>query len=124
MGVVYYANYYIWMEVARVEYCEAIGFRYRDMEVSDGILLAVAESNCRYLNAARYDDRIAIETTVSEINHRFLTFDYAMSAGGRRVATGSTRHIFLGRDFRPVRLPEKYRALFEAARHSRPDSEV
>ena len=45
MGVVYYANYLVWMEVARVEYCKAIGFRYRDMELEDGIFLAVAESN-------------------------------------------------------------------------------
>lgn len=116
MGVVYYANYYIWMEVARVEFCQEIGFRYRDMEVEDGILLAVAESNCRHLNAARYDEEIRISTSVSEANHRFVTFDYAMTAGGRRVATGRTRHIFLGRDFRPVRLPAKYQALFEAAR--------
>jgi hypothetical protein len=44
MGVVYYANHYIWMEVARVELCKARGFNYRDMELEDGILMAVAES--------------------------------------------------------------------------------
>ena len=40
MGVVYHANYLVWMEVGRVEYCRASGFRYRDMEPR-GILLAV-----------------------------------------------------------------------------------
>ncbi len=50
MGIVYYANYLVWMEVARVEYCRAIGFHYKDMELDDGILLAVAESHCRYLS--------------------------------------------------------------------------
>ncbi len=37
MGMVYYANYLVWMEVARVEYCKAIGFRYKDMELEDGV---------------------------------------------------------------------------------------
>ena len=27
MGAVYYANYLVWMEVARVEFCKALGFR-------------------------------------------------------------------------------------------------
>ncbi len=26
MGVVYYANYLVWMEVGRVEFCRAAGF--------------------------------------------------------------------------------------------------
>src|SRR5271165_820052 len=53
MGVVYHANYLIWMEVARTELCKRNGFRYRDMESGDGILLAVTEAHCRYLSAAR-----------------------------------------------------------------------
>jgi acyl-CoA thioester hydrolase len=113
MGVVYYANYLVWMEVARVEYCKAIGFSYREMEIEDGILLAVAEAHCRYLSAARFDDEITVATSVSEANYRFVTFDYAISVGERPIANGWTRHVFLNREFRPVRVPEKYRSLFE-----------
>jgi acyl-CoA thioester hydrolase len=111
MGVVYYANYYVWMEVGRVEYCRGMGFDYREME-ADGILLAVAESHCRYVRPARYDDEVTILTSVSDANRRFVTFDYEMSIAGRRAAVGQTRHIFLGRDLRPVRLTDKYAALF------------
>jgi acyl-CoA thioester hydrolase len=111
MGVVYYANYYVWMEVARVEYCRALGFRYKEME-ADGILLAVAESHCRYVSPARFDDEVSLLTSVSDANRRFVTFDYEMSVGNRRLAVGQTRHVFLGRDLRPVRLTDKYAALF------------
>ena len=41
MGVVYYANYIVWMEVGRVDYCKSVGFNYRDMERDVGVLLAV-----------------------------------------------------------------------------------
>ena len=112
MGVVYYANYLVWMEVARVEYCQAIGFRYKDMEQDDGILLAVAESHCRYLSPARFDDEVTVVTRVPEANRRFVTFEYEMSCDGRKLATGQTRHIYLSREFRPVRLPDKYLGLF------------
>ena len=62
MGVAYYANYLVWMEVGRVEYCKALGFRYRDMEIEDGVLLAVVEARCRYLLPARYDEEVIVET--------------------------------------------------------------
>jgi acyl-CoA thioester hydrolase len=111
MGVVYYANFFVWMEVARVEYCATLGFRYKDMEV-DGIVLAVAESHCRYLYPARFDDEVSVATTVSDANRRFVTFDYEMTCNGRRLAVGQTRHIFLSRELRPVKLLDKYATLF------------
>jgi acyl-CoA thioester hydrolase len=116
MGVVYYANYFVWMEVARVEYCRSVGFHYKDMELDDGVLLAVAESHCRYVSPAQFDDEIRIVTSVPDVNRRFVSFDYEMTCNGRRVAMGQTRHVFLKRDpqngLRPVRLPDKYATLF------------
>jgi len=112
MGVVYHANYLIWMEVARTELCKSLGFRYKDMEGSDGILLAVTEAQCRYLSAAKYDEEVAVQTTIADANRRFVTFEYEMACDGRRVATGRTKHIFLSREMRPVRLPDKYAPLF------------
>jgi acyl-CoA thioester hydrolase len=112
MGVVYYANYFVWMEVARVDYCHSIGFNYHEMERENGIFLAVAESNCRYRSPARFDEEITISTTATEASRRMVTFAYEMTCGGRRVATGQTRHVWVGRNMRPVQLPEKYAALF------------
>jgi acyl-CoA thioester hydrolase len=114
MGVVYYANYLVWMEVARVEYCKALGFRYRDMEQESGVLLAVVEAQCRYLYPARFDDEVVVETRIAAANSRLVSFNYEirLAEGGRRLATGSTRHMFCSREMKPVRLPAKYRAMF------------
>src|SRR5258705_769238 len=73
MGVVYYANYLVWMEVGRVELCRACGFNYRDMEREDGVLLAVAEANCRYAAPARYDDEVTVKTWIEAANPRMVT---------------------------------------------------
>ena len=114
MGVVYYANYLVWMEVARVEFCKALGFRYKDMELEDGVLLAVVEAQCRYLYPARFDEEVIVETRIAEANSRLVSFGYEMrlADADRKVATGSTRHIFCNREMKPARLPEKYRAAF------------
>ncbi|HEX6895796.1 MAG TPA: thioesterase family protein [Bryobacteraceae bacterium] len=114
MGVVYYANYLVWMEIGRAEYCRAAGVRYKDRESADGIRLAVVEAHCRYLHPARYDEEIAVETSIARANRRMVEFEYRMcdAATGRKLASGSTKHIFLGPDMTPVKLPEKYYAFF------------
>jgi acyl-CoA thioester hydrolase len=117
MGVVYYANYYVWMEVGRVDLCKACGFNYRDMEVEDGIFLAVAESECRYRYPARFDDEVIVKTWIREASTRIVIFDYEirMAEGDRVLATGSTRHVFVSREMQRARLPEKYYTLFGIA---------
>ena len=114
MGVVYYANYLIWMEVGRVDLCKACGFNYRDMEKDDGIYLAVAESHCRYRAPAHFDDEVIVKTWIEAANTRMVTFAYEirLTEGERRLATGSTRHVFVSRAMRPTHLPLKYHALF------------
>jgi acyl-CoA thioester hydrolase len=114
MGVVYYANYLVWMEVGRVALCKACGFNYRDMERDDGIVLAVAEADCRYSSPARFDDEVVIKAWIDQAGSRMVTFAYEMrlAEDDRKLATGRTRHVFLTRDLRPARLPQKYFRLF------------
>lgn len=114
MGVVYYANYLIWMELGRAEYCRAAGIRYRDMEVDDGILLAVVDAHCRYLRPARYDDEIAVKTWIAAATRRMVEFQYEIrnAQSGLELAAGETKHVFLSSGMRPVKLPEKYLASF------------
>jgi len=115
MGVVYHANYIVWMEIGRVEYFRAAGVRYRDLERDEGILLVVVEVHCRYHSAARYDEEVTIRTWVEESNSRMIRFGYEMTdaATGRRLATAETKHIFCGRDYKPKKLPRGLGSLFE-----------
>src|SRR5258708_39629079 len=90
MGVVYHGNYIIWMEVGRVELFRAHGLRYRDMEREGGVLLAVAEVQCRYRSPALYDEEVTVRTRVVDVNSRMLHLEYELLAveGGRLLATG------------------------------------
>jgi acyl-CoA thioester hydrolase len=114
MGVVYYSNYLVWMEVGRVEYCKNVGFNYRDMEREDGVVLAVAEAQCRYLHPARFDDEVAISTWIEHATRRTVTFGYEIrrAEDDRILARGETKHVFCGTNLRPTHMPEKYYAMF------------
>jgi acyl-CoA thioester hydrolase len=113
MGVVYYANYLIWMEVGRVGLVRSLGLDYKQLEQTEGLYLSVIEANCRYLYPARFDQEIAIETSIREANSRMVEFGYRVLSlnPDRLLATGTTRHIWLNRDFRPTRLPAQYQAM-------------
>ncbi len=110
MGVVYHANYLVWMELGRVEYCRTAGVRYRDMEQEDGVLLTVAKIDCRFLHPARYDEIILVETRVAKAHARLIAFHYRILRDDdqRLLAEGETTHVFCDRAMQPRKLPSKY----------------
>ena len=116
MGVVYYANYLVWMEVARVAYCREAGFEYRDMERLGGAFLVVTEARCRYRAPARFDDEIDLACWVVESRSRTVRFGYEMRRDGALLATGETLHTVTDVRGKMIRLPEQYRRYFPLTR--------
>jgi acyl-CoA thioester hydrolase len=116
MGVVYYANYLVWFEIGRSEFCRAHGFEYRDMEREDGLCIIVAEASCRYKASAHYDDEIVVNTCLRAVRKRVLIFEYEVyrQADNVLLAEGETTHVIVNREGRPCALPEKYREAFLA----------
>jgi len=114
MGVVYYANYLIYFEIGRVEYMRERGVAYKEMEIHDDSYIVVAESHCRHLRPARYDDLLRIRTRVAEARRRTIRFAYEIvnSASGVLLATGETLHVVCDSKGRPKTLPQKYRKYF------------
>jgi acyl-CoA thioester hydrolase len=101
------------MEVGRVEFWRSAGLRYRDMEREDGILLVVAEVNCRYSSASFYDEEVIIRTRIADSKPRMIRFEYEIVSGddGRLIATAETKHVFCSRDRKPIKVPAKYHAV-------------
>jgi acyl-CoA thioester hydrolase len=112
MGVVYYANYLVWFEVARTDWLRGAGWTYRAME-AEGLGLPVIESHCEYRASARYDDEIHIDTTARLVSPVRLAFDYRVTrpADDTLIASGYTGHASIDARGRPVRLPARVREL-------------
>jgi acyl-CoA thioester hydrolase len=115
MGIVYYANYFIYFEIGRVEYLRQKGLDYRRMELEDDSFTVVAEAKCRYRRPARYDDPLRIRTRVTTAKRRTVTFGYQIvhDETGEVLATGESVHVVCDRNGRPKPLPEKYHRFFD-----------
>jgi acyl-CoA thioester hydrolase len=114
MGVAYYANYFIWCEIGRVELLRQLGFDYKQMELEHNCHLPVVEASCRYKSPARYDDLITIETRVSGLRTSVIKFSYRLFASRSEspepilLADAETVHVSVDRNMVKCPLPEPY----------------
>jgi acyl-CoA thioester hydrolase len=114
MGIVYYANYLVWFEVGRVAWCKAKGFHYAEMESEDKRYLMVAEASCRYKAPAQFEQDIIVRTGLAKATDRIIHYRYEIcrKSTGQLLATGETTHVVADMNFRPARLPDRYRRYF------------
>lgn len=118
MGVVYYANYFVWCEIGRVEFFRQLGYDYKQMEIEDDCHLPVVEATCRYRAPARYDDEVAIETSVTAMRSGVIKFGYRIlrlhADGEQLLAEAETAHVSVDKNMQKRKLPEKHVLAIEA----------
>ncbi len=121
MGVVYYANFFIWFEVGRVELLRALGHSYREMEKLDDCHIVVAEAQCSYKKPAVYDDLLRIRTRVVQIRRKTIRFTYEVlrDPDAELLATGETLHVICNKSGRPNFAPHASVYFFEQNHHMR-----
>jgi acyl-CoA thioester hydrolase len=114
MGIVYHANYLIWMEVGRTDYFRALGFAYRDLEQQYKLHTPLVEVYCRYLAPACYDDEIIVRTQVKQLNKRLVRFSYqvARALDECRLAEGESVHLVVDSQRRRATFPDAVMAAF------------
>jgi acyl-CoA thioester hydrolase len=119
MGVVYYANYYLYFEMARSEMLREIGRPYPEMERA-GVMLPVLESHCRYRRPAHYDELLEIRSRCSRRKNIRLRIDYRVLRGNETIADGYTEHVCLSSGGRVLRIAPELERLFGAVPPSGP----
>ncbi len=109
MGVVHHANYLRWFEMGRVEYLRQAGVYLLEL-MAAGILFPITDVSCSYRASARFDDCVAVETTMAELSKVKMVFTYRVvrEADGALLATGSTRNAFTDEAGKVIRLPAEY----------------
>jgi acyl-CoA thioester hydrolase len=105
MGIVYYANYFIYFERLRNELLRQTGLPYTEIE-KKGIQLPVLEAVCKYKNAAKYDDLLNVVGWIEEINGVRIKMACEVYRDDELLVTGHTVHAFINDKGRPVRPQE------------------
>lgn len=120
MGLVYYANYFVWFEVGRAEYLRSLGMSYKSLEQSQ-IFLPVIEAYCEYKFPARYDDELRVVAalkTLQEVKLGFQYDIYKVDQEDTLLASGETVHAFVNEKGRPLVLRKQNPFLWRLLKES------
>jgi acyl-CoA thioester hydrolase len=103
MGVVYHANYLVWMELGRTKLIEDLGFNYADIE-KDGILSPVVDLNISYKTPVRYGEKALVKTWVEDYDGIRITYAYEIYNEENQLAiSGQSKHVCVKKEsFRPI----------------------
>lgn len=119
MGIVHHSNYSIWFEAGRTDFLKQTGVSYTEVE-SRNVMLPLYEITCRFKSPAKYEDEIAVITSLKELSRVRLILAYEVfnRKNNTLLATGETLHAFTDKDLRPLNaekfIPDIY-ALMKAA---------
>lgn len=107
MGYVYYGNYAMYFEVARVEAMRSANFSYREME-EQGVMMPVLESHIRYLRPGKYDELLTIKTVIPHLPGARIRFEYQVfNESNELITEGWTTLTFLKKEsHQPIRPPK------------------
>ncbi len=116
MGIVHHSAYIVWFEEGRSAYMRAIGLPYSRVERM-GYYFTVVEVHARYLVPARYDERVRVETRISDLKSRGLTFAYRVmrDADDELLVEGYSRHICIDHQGNIRRIPPALMELLAAS---------
>ena len=109
MGFVHHAVYLVWFEEGRSEFIRAQGWSYADIERS-GYFLVASDLRAKYLKAARYDQRVTVQTWLAQVKSRQLTFACRVLASdsGDELFKASLKLTCLNGDGAITRIPDSW----------------
>ena len=114
MQYVYYGNYAMYYEVARVESLRQLGLTYKELEAM-GVIMPVLENHSQFLAPALYDELLKIVVTIHEKPSVRIRFHYEIfNETGKQIHIGETLLAFVNqKSGRPCRPPEAFQKLLE-----------
>lgn len=109
MGVVYHANYLVWLELGRTKLIEDLGFKYADME-SDGVLSPVIDIEISYKKPVRYGENATIKTWIEEYDGMRVTYGYeVLTEQGEVSVLAKSKHVCVKKEnFRPISIRKRF----------------
>ena len=108
-GVVYYANYFRFMERARTEWLRALGVDQVALMEQERRIFVVTETKAEFIVPARFNDQVVVTARLARLTR--ATFDieqniYLDGLDGTLLLRGSVRAAYLNADtLRPMRVP-------------------
>ena len=118
MGITHHSNYIRFMEEARVDLLDQLGYGFEKME-ADGVVSPVMAVNCTYRKSTTFQDQISIEVKLVKVSTLKFSFAYVGKVGDEVVFTGESTHCLMEKG-KPVVLRKRYPGLFDTEETKEP----
>jgi acyl-CoA thioester hydrolase len=109
-GVVYYANYFRFMERARTEWIRSLGVEQDVMLQRDRRIFVVVDTQAQFVSPARFNDMLAVTARLVDLSRASFVLEqeiYRNNIDGELLCRGTIRAAYLDADtMKPARLPE------------------
>jgi acyl-CoA thioester hydrolase len=110
-GVVYYANYFRFLERARTEWLRSLGVNQVDLLERERRIFVVVSTHADFIAPARFNDEIVVTAQLSGVTRATFDIDQKIFRGTQLLLQSGVRAAMLDADtLKPQRIPK---TLFE-----------
>lgn len=92
-GIMHFASYFRYMEAAEHELLRNLGFSVYSVIDGDVVSFPRVAASCQFHSPARCEDVLDIDVTVRRVGTKSVTYEFAFSQHGRKVATGEMTSV-------------------------------
>jgi acyl-CoA thioester hydrolase len=104
-GIVYYANYFKFIERARSEWVRDLGIDQLRLKEDEGIVFAVRRVEADYIMPAKFDDLLQVETTREAVSGARLTLRQDVKRAGELLFSAVVMLVAVNDAGQAARLP-------------------
>ena len=112
MGIVHHSNYIRYFEEARLDMTEQVGLSYAAME-EHGLIIPVLSVACEYIKPVLFGDKVQIHTRLVKFDGIKMQFVYEIYCEGELRTKGESRHCFLDKEMKPVRMKRQFPEIYQ-----------
>jgi acyl-CoA thioester hydrolase len=108
-GVVYYANYFRFLERARTEWLRALGVDQQRMLAADRRMFVVVSMHADFIAPARFNDEIVVTAALGKLTRASFDIEQNIYRDGSLLLRGGVKAAFLDADtLKPQRVPTNF----------------
>lgn len=109
MGITHHSNYIRYMEEARIDFLQKMGYPMTRLE-AEGVVSPVVSVDCRYKNPSTFSDELVISVSVEKYTGVKVVFAYSgvNSQTGKTVFEANSTHCFINPQGRPVSVKKNF----------------
>ena len=112
-GVVYYANYLKFLERARTEALQIIGYSNQKVKKDFGSLIIVKACNIEYKKPASLEDELTIRSFVKSITKTSFFMNQIITKGEETIVEAQVHLVFVNDLGKPIKIPDEIYSKFK-----------